>query len=498
MQLPVFEHAYFLQSVGWAIANSLWQTGILWLLFQAIITFDKKLPALVKYHLSLVFLFTGFTWFLFTLVQNYRFLTNDTGPGEIFLFPVGIGWMKNFNQLLPYLSIVYLFLLGCYLVKFIQNISANRLLQTKGLMKAPADFRFFVKQVAINLGISKKIQVWISAQVDVPAVTGFFKPVILLPAAIINHLSVQQVEAILLHELAHIRRNDYLVNLLQSAVELILFFNPFAFWLSKAARIERENCCDDWVMSFQYNHQDYAKALLILEEQRHFTSFTFALAATSGKKNLLFRIKRLFNATPHTSTSTIQKMKLIGLCLLLVAGFFSLFPAINNKPVKETIGQYSKKEKTTLAKPGYASEANLSKNILKAPLTKSTAKKSPVKRKKSLKKQPLTDPVDGYVNTYINEELLHPAIQEAPIATQVVEKEINTSNYIIKVEEQQSGKNETNTYYFELKDKEGDAAIKPLIIINKVGVYPKKAPPKNIADSQATSKKQVYKKRITS
>ena len=107
-----------------------------------------------------------------------------------------------------------------------------------------------------------------STLVDVPTVIGWIKPVILLPASALSGLKPHQLEAILAHELAHIRRHDYLVNLLQTLVETLLFYHPAVWWLSRRIRAERENCCDDLAVSLCGDPYTYAQALADLEELR--------------------------------------------------------------------------------------------------------------------------------------------------------------------------------------------------------------------------------------
>jgi len=256
-------------------------------------------------------------------------------------------WMVKFKQLnsaLPFLAVTYFAVLAFYVIKFFHHYFKLRFVSTRGLLKAPLEIRIFTNNTSLHLGIKKKVPVWLSAHVDVPSVTGFIKPIILLPVAVINNLSIEQVNAVLLHELAHIKRNDFLLNFLQSIIALILFFNPFAVLLSKAAKKERENCCDDWVLNYQFNQLAYAKALLVLEEQRN-QQILLALAATNSKKMLLHRIKRLFNTqTPETSTSFLQKFQLLGLCMLLFAGMCLLVPSlINNRSYKKkTVEDISK------------------------------------------------------------------------------------------------------------------------------------------------------------
>ena len=227
MQLPVFENAYFLQSVGWAIANSFWQVGTLWVLYKVITTCDRNISSVVKHCLSIALMFISSIWFVVTILQNFRPIAIFNNLSNV-IAADNEEVLKYINVALPYLAFVYLFMLFLYSIRFIQNLFANSNLQRRGLTKTGLDFRLFTTHTAIHLGINRRVQVWTSSLVDIPSVTGFIKPVILLPAALISQLSVKQVEAILLHELAHIKRNDYIINLLQSFVELVFFFNPFS------------------------------------------------------------------------------------------------------------------------------------------------------------------------------------------------------------------------------------------------------------------------------
>lgn len=185
-------------------------------------------------------------------------------------------------KILSFLTIIYFILLTYYTIQFILHYFKNHFILMYGLSKPPLDIRLYITNTAFHLGIKKKVSVWLSKHIEVPSVTGFLNPIILLPFSIINNLSSEQINAILVHELAHIKRNDYLLNFIQSFLELILFFNPFAIFLSNSAKKERENCCDDWVLTYQFNTLEYAKALLTLEEQRQ--HLPLILAATSNKK----------------------------------------------------------------------------------------------------------------------------------------------------------------------------------------------------------------------
>ncbi len=500
MPFTVFEQAYLLQSLGWAIANSFWQTGVLWLLYQVIVYTDRKLPALVKHHLSVTLLFMAGAWFMVTAVQNYRLLSTAANTSEILVIGRLSLQLQPLQNAFPFLSLIYLLLLSLQGIRFFGRFRAARLLQTTGLSKAPIDIRLFVKNTAIHLGIKKKISVWMSVHVEVPSVTGFLRPVILLPAAMINHLSLRQTEAILLHELAHIRRNDYLVNCMQAVVELVLFFNPFAVLLGKIAKRERENCCDDWVMNFKYDQREYARALLALEEQRHSQQFGLALAATNGKRNLLLRIKRLFNTEPETQFRYFQKFKLTGLCIVLLAVMMLIVPGITERQAavaataEPAIKEAQEAGFTTVPTP----QKDL-KNTFKNEVALSTPAKPAKKATGKKSRNRLPAPSVEYVNAYINEELLKPAVPVETVITPVIEKEVQKQlKYFVKVEEQRSGKKQTNTYYLELNNQNGTPTVKPLILLNRGKAEVNKIAPQILKNTLDTLPVLNSRKRVTS
>jgi beta-lactamase regulating signal transducer with metallopeptidase domain len=141
-----------------------------------------------------------------------------------------------------------------------------------------------------RLGMNRPVRLFNSALVEVPTVIGWLRPVILLPASCLVGLSPAQLESILAHELAHIRRHDYLVNLLQSVVETFLFYHPAVWWVSRRVREERELCCDDLAVEICGDRIAYARALATLEELRVAPA---QLALAAGGAPLLQRIRRL-------------------------------------------------------------------------------------------------------------------------------------------------------------------------------------------------------------
>ncbi|MEO8414695.1 MAG: M56 family metallopeptidase [Ginsengibacter sp.] len=306
MDFASLQHSVFLQALGSAILNSLWQGFLLWFIYETISVYYKTASAKFKNNLGTVLLFFSFAWFFIEFV--FKFI-NEKNAAPILAMAPSItgepavhavwnlqGFLSYAEACLPYLSVAYIFLLIFLMTRLFSAYRYVYFISNQRLMEPAGDLQTFASTVARQIGLVKKISVWISHHVDVPATIGFIKPVILIPFASLNNLSGHQLEAIILHELSHIKRNDYFTNLIISVIEAILFFNPFTALLINTIKRERENCCDDFVLQYQYDPHAYASALLRLEQSR-VNKLQLAIGAVSGKKQLLSRIKRITNAT---------------------------------------------------------------------------------------------------------------------------------------------------------------------------------------------------------
>ncbi|MCK4850448.1 MAG: hypothetical protein KAT11_03810, partial [Phycisphaerae bacterium] len=173
-----------------------------------------------------------------------------------------------------------------------------------------------------RLGITRTVRMLESALVEVPTVVGWLKPVILIPASSLMGISPQQLEAVLLHELAHIRRFDYPVNLLQTLAETLGFYHPAVWWVSRRIRVERENCCDDVAVQALGDKLRYARALARMEENRKRAP---ELAVAANGSSLLHRVGRLLGYPGHEKARLSQSwpVALVVIAAVLVAA--SLF-----------------------------------------------------------------------------------------------------------------------------------------------------------------------------
>jgi bla regulator protein blaR1 len=281
----------FLQSLGWAVLNSLWQLALLWIIYQILTGIFKQAKPAAKSLLASSLLIIGFVWFIFTFISVYADTDKSSATG--LLYSSTNKELSNWlQQSLPIASVIYLSLLLLPVLRFIRNYRYVQIIRHYGLSKLQVEWRMFVSKTAAQMGIKKPVHIWVSELVSSPVTIGFLKPVILVPVAAISHLTPQQLEAVLLHELSHIKRNDYFVNLIINLIQTILYFNPFVKAFVKIVEREREKSCDEMVLQFQYDSHEYASALLTLEKTSHVQK-PLAIAAAGKKNDLLHRIETI-------------------------------------------------------------------------------------------------------------------------------------------------------------------------------------------------------------
>jgi beta-lactamase regulating signal transducer with metallopeptidase domain len=266
-------------------------------------------------------------------------------PVESFAAPAtGTGWLETvkalptlpaaaldhslsgqYDRLLPFVVAFWGLGVGVMLALHIGAWASVRCWKRSGAVALEQLWQARIEKLRLAMGIRQCVPALQSALLDTPVVIGWLKPVILVPASALAGMDPLQLEALLLHELAHIRRCDYLVNMLQTLVEVLGFFHPAVWWISKVIRTERENCCDDLVVGALPDRRVYLRALLHLEELRGLRPAA-GLAASGG--SLLQRIRRLAEReAPDRHRS--------GLCvagLALVAGLMWPLSALWSQP----------------------------------------------------------------------------------------------------------------------------------------------------------------------
>lgn len=307
---------HLLQALGWAVLNSLWQMALLWVIYQVVTAFLKNTKASYKSVLATTLLFAGSFWFVYTFLIVYSGISDGGMAGT--LISSGLEAHNWLLQSLPFISGAYLLLLVLPVLRFIRNYRYVQVIRKYGLSKINVDWRIFVRNVAARMGIKKTVQIWVSEFVSSPVTIGFFKPVILVPLAAINHLTPAQLEAVLLHELSHIRRYDYLINLLINFIQTILYFNPFVKAFVKIVEMEREKSCDEMVLQFQYDSHEYASALLTLEKTKHLQKILI-VAATGNKNDITHRIETIMGVQKKPAISANKIAGLVSAFICIIA-----------------------------------------------------------------------------------------------------------------------------------------------------------------------------------
>jgi beta-lactamase regulating signal transducer with metallopeptidase domain/peptidoglycan/xylan/chitin deacetylase (PgdA/CDA1 family) len=318
------------RAVGWAIVHSLWQGALVALAFACVSAVARSAGAQVRYAcacvaLASMLLLTVATACLGGASERGLFARAEDASEWSWTYPAGerasaerasksaastatraagdshaspaqtLGeWAaRRLSSLVPGLAV---FWLAGVLLLTSRTVGGWLLVLRLRRSARPvgADFEEMLARAARRVRVSRAVRLCRSALVEVPTVVGHLKPIILVPASVLVGLTPRQLEAVLAHELAHVRRYDYLVNLLQTAAEVILFYHPAAWWLSRRLRVEREHACDDAaVEAVAGDVLLYARALAALEQARSTTMRTPALALAADGGSLMKRIRRL-------------------------------------------------------------------------------------------------------------------------------------------------------------------------------------------------------------
>ncbi len=339
------------EAVGWALLHFVWQGALVGAVTALALTALRRSAADVRYVVAAVGLALMLTLPVVSGVLKFQALRADAGasglsapamarqPGapldaappmsaparrQSFDRSPASLMTRLFSSIrmepvLPTLILLWIAGVSMLSLRLLTGWIWAQRLRTRGNAPAASEWQRMATRLSRRLHIRRAITLLESTLVDVPTVIGWLKPVVLLPASALGALSPQQLEAILAHELAHIRRHDYLVNLLQTLVETVLFYHPAVWWLSRRIRVERENCCDDLAVSLCGDPVAYAHALADLESLRSGPAPDqhIAMAATGG--SLLDRVRRLLGA-PSSHTGRAPAWLAGSVALLLLSG----------------------------------------------------------------------------------------------------------------------------------------------------------------------------------
>ena len=322
---------------GWTLIHSIWQGTLLMLVAVAAFYFLRKKTASTRYLTGVGFLFAQVVASVGTFIYYYpktiSAVSNTKALARYTALSASRTWAEVSQDLpitfkvqmwltahLHELVICWLIGSGILLLRFAGGWIFTERLRVNAKIVMDREWRARFGVIIAKMDISKAVEFRETAKVLTPMVIGTFSPVVLIPIGLLSGFSTAQVEAILAHELAHIRRNDYLINMLQSFVEVIFFFHPAIWWLSEKVRAEREHCCDDIALAVCGDKMSLAHALVKVAEWQ--ATPGLAMAFASKKPLLLHRVQRVLGLNPkpvRTFSSLPAMIFAVGLVIGLSA-----------------------------------------------------------------------------------------------------------------------------------------------------------------------------------
>lgn len=319
----------FLYNLSLTLIHFMWQGFFVALALKLALTFTSYKKPQWRYAFSslamvanlLIPLFTFFIIYQPDFQQFSPLMNNNMLLGNVISNDIQSTalWYSNTVEFLPYLSLTWIMITFVLAVKlFIELYNVNQLPKTGTSPADPAlEARFH--QLVEQVKLTCTPQILISLKNDVPMAIGWVKPVVLIPITMLSGLTPAQLDMLILHELAHIRRHDYLVNFIQTLVEIFLFFHPGVRWVSKQMRNEREYCSDDIAVQHCGNPVAYAHTLAdtasICDSHRNHSIPAMAMAASGG--DLKQRVIRLIDQNQHCSTSNNSGQWLASIAIIL-------------------------------------------------------------------------------------------------------------------------------------------------------------------------------------
>jgi bla regulator protein BlaR1 len=326
---------YVIKALCTTLIHSLWQGLLLAALAGMIVICTRKSSPVRRYNLLIgalaVFAFTvGFTFVRqlqeekltsAVIVKAHHAIINNADGGNFnqLVLPKATGRI-NENQLFDFLNnhsytivMVWFLIVFARSLQLMTGLHGLHHLRHRHIFAVDEAWENRVKDLAEKLGIKQIVSIAESGIAKVPMVIGHLKPLILIPVGLMTALSTAEIEAILVHELAHIRRRDYLVNLLVSLMEIVFFFNPAVLWISSLIKTERENCCDDIAVAQTSSKVNYIRALVSCQEYQ-LNAPAYAMAVTGHKNHLMGRVKRM--VSNNNQSLNVMEKSLLAVCLV--------------------------------------------------------------------------------------------------------------------------------------------------------------------------------------
>ncbi|HXB72985.1 MAG TPA: M56 family metallopeptidase [Candidatus Acidoferrales bacterium] len=314
------------ERLGWTLLNFVWQGALIGVLFAALRGLaGHRLSVNGRYVFACLALLAMVaaplvTFGVMAVLEPASIARMASAPppsNGVGGIPIALAQSGAWQRVLPWLVMTWIGGVMVFSVRLIGGWFGTARLRRVKSRPAPADWQQTVDRLTGRMGIAQSVRLTISSLVEAPAVIGWLRPMILIPVGALTGLPAEHLEALLTHELAHVLRRDYLVNVLQSVAEAVLFYHPAVWWISAQIRHERELCCDDLAVAASGDVLTYARALAELESCRP-AHLKAAMAANGG--GLLHRIARLLGQPQPASHTRPGPAAAWVLSILLLAG----------------------------------------------------------------------------------------------------------------------------------------------------------------------------------
>jgi beta-lactamase regulating signal transducer with metallopeptidase domain len=321
----------FIYALGWTIVHSFWQSLLVFTLLSVSLMLSKRSRPETRYGLSVVALVCCLLISVKTFVYCYQDVSQASHlftqlQTTLDTSQIQNWWVATFTTINPWLDTIVLFWCVGFIIqalRYAYDIWLSQKLKKQSVSRLPNEWNERLQGLVLKLGVTQSVTFMHSTKINVPSVIGHLKPVILLPLGILTQLPQAHIEAIVLHELAHVKRHDYLINIVLCFIKVLFFFNPLVLAISKKIGIERENICDDLAVKACGDPLTFANSLSQFADVTPVSQS--AMAASKDKYLLLDRVKRLFPNRGKLSTTTER------LIALICAGILGLTLNVNAK-----------------------------------------------------------------------------------------------------------------------------------------------------------------------
>lgn len=347
--------ANWIEAIGWTLIHSLWQGLLIGLLAWPVLRALQNFSARIRYRVAFAALLLIPVLAGVTLARVYEPAVAVSNEPFVYVFgqpyvaaeaPAAAEAVFSWMSLMPWMVAAWLLGAAFFLLRFAGGFVFVQRLRFGQHSKLPFHVQASLNNWIHELGVGKKVRIAESALVKSPVLIGYIRPIVLLPLGCAAGLPKEQLEALLVHELAHVLRHDFILNVIQEIVRMFFFFHPVTWWLNNVIRDERENCCDDIAFRAGVEKIHLAGALASLEEQK--LQHDELLLAAAGRNNLLQRIRRMFRTeTAPTPRERVGASVLLLAGLLLVTTSVSLAQAYKEKQDEATTADTAAGEEIT-------------------------------------------------------------------------------------------------------------------------------------------------------